>query len=56
MALMEVNQPSRAKEYLIEAVTLDPKDSWSYVVLGNILARNESDFVGAMRFYKKLWK
>jgi len=53
MALMEVNQPLRAKECLIEAATLDPKDSWSYVVLGNILARNENDIVGATRFYKK---
>lgn len=53
MALMEVNEPLKAKEHLIEAATLDPKDSWSYVVLGNILARNESDIVGATRFYKK---
>ena len=53
MALMEVNQIKQAKEHLIEAATLDPNDSWSYVVLGNILARNESDIVGATRFYKK---
>ena len=53
MALMEVNRIADAKEHLIEAATLDPKDSWSYVVLGNILARNESDTVGATRFYKK---
>ena len=53
MALMEVNKIAEAKEHLIEAATLDPKDSWSYVVLGNILARNESDVVGATRFYKK---
>ena len=53
MALMEVNQMKQAKEHLIEAATLDPNDSWSYVVLGNILARNENDIVGATRFYKK---
>ena len=53
MALMEVNRIADAKEHLIEAATLDPKDSWSYVVLGNILARNENDTVGATRFYKK---
>ncbi len=53
MALMEVNKIAEAKEHLIEAATLDPKDSWSYVVLGNILARNQDDFEGAIRFYKK---
>lgn len=53
MALMEVNKIAEAKEHLIEAATLDPKDSWSYVILGNILARNKDDFEGAIRFYKK---
>ena len=53
MALMEVNKIAEAKEHLIEAATLDPKDSWSYVILGNILARNQDDFEGAIRFYKK---
>ena len=53
MAYMELKEPEKAREHLIEAATLDPKDAWSYVVLGNILARDEKNWDAAERFYRK---
>ena len=53
MAYIELKEPEKAREHLIEAATLDPKDAWSYVVLGNILARDEKNSDAAERFYRK---
>ena len=39
MALMELRQTERARQYLVEAALLDPTDAWPYVVLGNALVR-----------------
>lgn len=53
MTFMELGDPEKAKEHLIEAALLDPNDAWSYVVLGNILARDENKWDAAERFYRK---
>ncbi len=52
MAYVELQEPDKARENLVEAAVLDPKDAWSFVVLGNILAK-ENDLDGAERFYKQ---
>lgn len=39
MALMELGEAEQARQYLVEAALLDPKDAWPYVVLGNALVR-----------------
>jgi len=39
MAYIELNEPEKAREYLVEAALLDPKDPWPYVVLGNQLVK-----------------
>jgi tetratricopeptide (TPR) repeat protein len=49
MAYVELLETDKAREHLIEAAALDPKDAWSYVVLGNILAKKD-DLGGAERF------
>ncbi len=53
MTFVELGEPEKAKEHLIEAATLDPHDAWSFVVLGNILARDENKSDAAERFYRK---
>ena len=45
MAYVELQETDKAREHLIEAALLDPKDAWSFVVLGNILAK-EDDMAG----------
>ncbi|MCZ2115166.1 MAG: tetratricopeptide repeat protein [Anaerolineae bacterium] len=39
MALMELGETEQARQHLVEAALLDPKDAWPYVVLGNALVR-----------------
>ncbi len=45
MAYVELQDTDNAREHLIEAAVLDPKDAWSFVVLGNILVK-ENDLGG----------
>ena len=45
MAYVELQETDKAREHLIEAALLDPKEAWSFVVLGNILAK-EDDLAG----------
>lgn len=52
MAYIELQETDKAREHLVEAAVLDPKDAWSFVVLGNILAK-ENDWGGAERFIKQ---
>jgi len=52
MAYVELQETDKARENLVEAAVLDPKDAWSFVVLGNILAK-ENDWGGAERFLKQ---
>jgi tetratricopeptide (TPR) repeat protein len=39
MAYAELQETDKARENLIEASVLDPKDAWSFVVFCNILAK-----------------
>jgi len=39
MAMMELGEAEQARQHLVEAALLDPKDAWPYVVLGNALVR-----------------
>lgn len=41
MALMELGETEQARQHLVEAALLDPKDAWPYVVLGNALVREQ---------------
>ena len=49
MAYVELQETDKARENLVEAAVLDPKDAWSFVVLGNILAK-ENDWGGGRAF------
>ena len=52
MAYVELQETDKARENLVEAAVLDPKDAWSFVVLGNILAKAD-ELEGAERFFKQ---
>jgi Tfp pilus assembly protein PilF len=50
---MELGNLEKAKQFLYECLQIDPNDTWSSVMLGNIYARNEGNLdVGAF-FYEK---
>ena len=53
MALMETGQAEKARQYLVEAALLDPKDAWPYVVLGNALVRQAGQREAAARLLTK---
>jgi len=43
MAYMELGDVENATNHLIEVLRLDPKDAWSWVVLGNLYVREKND-------------
>jgi tetratricopeptide (TPR) repeat protein len=43
MAHMETGDVENATNHLIEVLRLDPKDAWSWVVLGNLYIREKGD-------------
>lgn len=50
---LELGNLEKAKKHLYECLQIDPNDTWSSIMLGNIYARNESNLdVGAF-FYEK---
>jgi tetratricopeptide (TPR) repeat protein len=53
MACMETGDIDSAKNHLIEILRLNPADSWSWVVLGNIYAKNEKDWGTAEKFLRR---
>lgn len=53
MAYVELNEPEKAREYLIEAALLDPRDPWPYVVLGNQLIRQPGKLEAAEALLRK---
>ena len=53
MALMELGQHAAAKDALIDALKLDATDAWSFVVLGNLYAKHETNFPQARRFFER---
>ena len=53
MAYVQLNEPEKAREYLIEAALLDPKDPWPYVTLGNQLVKQAGKLDAAEALLRK---
>jgi Tfp pilus assembly protein PilF len=56
MAYLESGQTERAKRLIAEVLRLDPKDVWSYLLLGNIIWKQEHDFDKTTRLYERALK
>ncbi|MBI5020542.1 MAG: tetratricopeptide repeat protein [Ignavibacteriales bacterium] len=56
MAHMEIGQYDEAKNYLIDVLRIEPKDTWSYLLLGNIYSKHEHDLKTAEKFYLKTYE
>jgi tetratricopeptide (TPR) repeat protein len=50
---LEQKKIDKAKQCLNECLQIDPRDTWSYVMLGNIYARNEKNPDVATFYYDK---
>jgi tetratricopeptide (TPR) repeat protein len=53
MAYMETGDVENATNHLIEVLRLDPKDVWSWVVLGNLYIREKGDLETGEKFLRK---
>src|SRR5438094_3527987 len=53
MAHMELGDVDNATNHLIEVLRLDPKDAWSWVVLGNLYIREKGDLETGEKFLRK---
>jgi len=53
MAYMESGDVENATNHLIEVLRLDPKDAWSWVVLGNLYIREKGDLETGEKFLRK---
>jgi tetratricopeptide (TPR) repeat protein len=53
MAYMELGDFENATNHLIEVLRLDPKDAWSWVVLGNLYVREKADLETGEKFLRK---
>ena len=53
MVYMEVGDIENATNHLIEVLRLDPKDAWSWVVLGNLYVREKNDLATGEKFLRK---
>jgi len=53
MTLFELGDMEGAKNELIDALRLQPDDALSYVVLGNIYVKHDSDLPAAARFFTR---
>jgi tetratricopeptide (TPR) repeat protein len=53
MAYVELGDIENAKNHLIEVLRLDPKDAWSWVVLGNLYIREKADTDTGEKFLRK---
>jgi tetratricopeptide (TPR) repeat protein len=52
MAYLELGHVAKAKEHLEECLKLDPSNAWSFVLLGNIYAKNERNRPVAEFYYE----
>ena len=50
---LELGNVTEAKKYLNECLQIDPKDTWSCIMLGNIYARNERNLDAAEFYYER---
>ena len=53
MAYLESGDKEQAIDHLLQALMLDPRDAWSYVLLGNIYAKHENDPARAENLYRR---
>jgi tetratricopeptide (TPR) repeat protein len=53
MAYVELGDVDNATNHLIEVLRLDPKDAWSWVVLGNLYVREKNDLETGEKFLRK---
>src|SRR6266542_3692302 len=53
MAYMELGDVENATNHLIEVLRLDPKDAWSWVVLGNLYIREKGDPETGEKFIRR---
>lgn len=53
MAHLESGDPDTALDLLVQVLKINPKDTWSYVLLGNIYAKNKNDFDRAIKCYER---
>ena len=53
MAYVETGDVENATNHLIEVLRLDPKDAWSWVVLGNLYIREKGDPETGEKFIRK---
>jgi tetratricopeptide (TPR) repeat protein len=53
MAYLETGDVENATNHLIEVLRLDPKDAWSWVVLGNLYIREKGDPETGEKFIRK---
>jgi tetratricopeptide (TPR) repeat protein len=56
MACLESKQLAKAKQHLLEALRLEPKDAWSNLLAGNILAKYEDKLDAAMKWYRRAYE
>jgi Tfp pilus assembly protein PilF len=56
MAYLESGEEEQAKNLLIETLRLDPKDAWSYLLLGNILAKHDRKSDVAEKYYRRAFE
>ncbi len=53
MAYVEIGDVENATNHLIEVLRLDPKDAWSWVVLGNLYIREKGDPETGEKFIRR---
>jgi len=53
MSLMELGRTADAKDALIDALRLAPDDAWSFVVLGNLYAKQPDGLARAQQFFER---
>jgi tetratricopeptide (TPR) repeat protein len=53
MAYIELGDVENAANHLIEVLRLEPKDAWSWVVLGNLYIREKDDLETGEKFLRK---
>lgn len=56
MSYLESGDKESAKNHIIEVLKLNPKDTWSYVLLGNMAAKNENDLARAEKWYERAYQ
>ncbi|MDO8672644.1 MAG: tetratricopeptide repeat protein [Dehalococcoidia bacterium] len=55
MSYLETGDIGSAKKHLNEVLMLDPKDAWSWVLLGNIYNKQGQDLTKAERMYERAY-